>query len=606
MPRPVVAAPTPALLPIAAARSVRAVLRALLRHHRGRLAGVVALLIVAAGLGLVTPACLGRIVDAVISGAGPAAVAAWVLAAGVGALAAVGCSLWGMRQLAALVQDVLARLREDVFASAMRLPVAIIDDGESADLISRVTGDVDAVAEAGGNVVPTLLSAVFAIAVSLVALAALDPWLALAGLACVPCYVVGTRRFLRRSRVVFREVRAREAARSQAVLEAVEGGETLAALNEQDEALALVQERAESSIAAQIDGVRLRNRLFRWINGGEAIGLVCILATGFALHADGALTVGTVTTAALVFHRLFDPIGQLILGLDEIQRATVGLARLVGVIELARETRETREAREAQETASAVSTARPARAPRAHVGVSVEAVSFHYATTRRGLRDVTLRVEPGTTTALVGASGSGKSTLARLIAGHYPPSAGRVRLDDPTVQPYYISQELHHFRGGIADNLRWAAPEATRHEMDAALRAVGAAWALVPGDGVDDDRAGGGPRLDEGRIQQLAIARALLADPAVVILDEATADVGLQHRPAVEAAIERLRVDRTIILIAHRLHQAATADRIVVFASGEVQQCGTHDELNAVDGPYRRLWRAQVGRDADPERTEIR
>jgi ABC-type multidrug transport system fused ATPase/permease subunit len=569
-----VAEPSSTTLPIATSAQVRAVMGELLRRHRGRSAAVAVLFLVAAALGLVLPACLGRIVDAVSSGAGLPTILGWVAGVAAGGIGAAAVALWGNRVLTGLVQDALASLREDVFASAMRLPVSIVDDAESADLLSRVTGDVDAVAEAGGSVVPTLLSATFAVAVSLVALTALDPWLALAGIASVPFYLLGTRVFLRRSRVVFKEVRVREAARSQAVIDAVEGAETLTALNEQGHALERVRLRAEDSIRMQIAGVRLRNRLFRWINGGETVGLVAILATGFGLHASGAISVGMVTTAALVFHRLFGPIGAVIFGLDDIQRAMVGLARLVGVITLAR-------------TASAAAPGSDQHGP-VQTGIDLHDVSFHYPTTGRGVRGVTLRVPPGTTAALVGTSGSGKSTLARVIAGHHPPTSGSLHTGPAADPPYYISQELHQFRGSIADNMRLVAPDATPDQIVAALRAVGADWAVAW-------RTGGSePALDAGRIQQLAVARAFLADPAVVILDEATADVGLRYRRVVEAAIVRLRKNRTTVLIAHRLEHASTADQIVVFADGEAIQHGTHDNLVTTDGPYRSFWLAQT------------
>lgn len=530
----------------------------------------------AAALGIVMPASLGRVVDAVTSNAGLTVIAAWVAAAGAGAIVAAIVALWAARILTALVQDVLASLREDVFASAMRLPVASIDDGESADLLSRVTGDVDAVAEAGGNVVPTLLSAAFAVLVSVAALAALDPWLGLAGLMCVPFYVIGTRAFLRRSRVVFREVRAREAARSQAVIEAVDAVPTLTALNEQQHALDRVRSRALASIDVQIEGVRLRNRLFLFINAGELVGLSALLATGFALESAGAISLGAVTTAALVFHRLFNPIGQLIFALDDIQRASIGLARLVGVIDLA------------PSQTSPEQTARVAGAT-----IELADVAFRYPTTGRGIHGVTLRVDAGATVALVGGSGSGKSTLARVMAGHHPPQSGRVRVE-PAVTPYYISQELHQFRGTLAANMRLAAPEASDDDIIDALVAVGADWAL---DLHDQERANvsraGAERWDEGRIQQLALARALLADPAVVILDEATADVGVHQRGAVDRAIVALREGRTVVLIVHKLQQAVTADRIVVMADGQSVQQGAHDQLVCVDGPYRRFWLAQ-------------
>lgn len=588
--------PTTALLPIASSARVRDVVGALLRQHPGRTAAVAALFLAASALGIVMPTCLGRIVDAVSSDAGFAIIAAWVAGAGLGAIGAAVVMLWAVRVLTGLVQDMLATLREDVFASAMRLPVSEVDDGESADLLSRVTGDVDAVAEAGGNVAPTLLSAAFAIGVSVVALTALDPWLALAGLVSAPFYVLGTRAFLRRSRVVFREVRVREAARSQAVLDAVEGIETLTAFNEQEHALERVRERAEASIRMQIEGVRVTNRLFRWINGGELVGLAAILGTGFLLQSAGAITVGAVTTAALLFHRLFGPVGQLIFGLDDIQRAAIGLARLVGVIDLA---------------PPAVTSQREAdTAPQTCAGIEVLGVTFHYPTTGRGISDVSLRVDPGTTAALVGTSGSGKSTLARVIAGHHPPSSGSVHLASDKEAPYYLSQELHHFRGTIADNLRLVAPEADDDDMVAALRAVGAQWAI---EALTSENEGAASEavvpLDEGRIQQLAVARAFLADPDVVILDEATADVGLHQREAVEDAIAALREGRTALLIAHRLQQAVSAEQIIVFADGRTTQRGTHEELLAADGLYRDSWLAQTrttspaptGQNPDPE-----
>lgn len=582
------------LLPVASAAQVRAVVTRAVRLRRGRALAVAVLYLVASAAGVTVPACLGRIVDAVTAGAGFPTLVGWAAGAALGAAGAAAATWGGARVLTGLVQDVLAELREDVFASAMRLPVAVLDDGENADLLSRVTGDVDAVAEAGGDVAPGLLSATFAVTVSLVALTALDPWLALAGLTCAPFYVLGTRAFLRRSKIVFREVRVREASRSQAVLEAVEGTETVTALGEQDHALERVGHRAEASIQGQVEGVRLRNRLFRWINGGGAVGLLALLATGFALHAAGTVTVGTVTTAALVFHRLFDPVGQLIFRLDDIQRATVGLARLVGVIG----------------SAPAVDDAAPGESAAAPgspgTGVDLQAVTFRYPTTGRGVVDVSFRVEPGTTVAVVGSSGSGKSTLARVVAGHHAPSSGSVVLDPPAT-PYYISQETHAFRGSVADTLRLVAPDAEDDDVVAALLAAGAGWAVVPsvggtsgaggtaGPGVADALGEPDQPLDEGRTQQLAVARAILADPAVVILDEATAEVGLAHRDVVESAVTALRRGRTVILVAHRLQQVVDADQVVVLADGSVVQQGTHDELVAAVGPYRRFWEAQSG-----------
>ncbi|SJN10753.1 ABC transporter, transmembrane region:ABC transporter [Leucobacter sp. 7(1)] len=567
-------------LPIATGRQVWHTVRRHLRTRRRRLSAVAVLFLAASALGLVMPACLGRIVDAVTAGAGFATIALWVGGVAVGAIGAALMGLWAARVLIGLVQDVLAELREEVFSSAMRLPARHVDDSESADLLSRVTGDVDAVSEAGGNVVPGLLSAGFAIAVSVVALAALNPWLALAGLACVPFYALGTRAFLRRSRVVFREIRAREAARSQAVIEAVHGHDTLTALNEQGLALERVAHRAEASIRTQVTGVGIRNRLFRSLNGGEAAGLIAILGAGFVLHMNGVITVGAVTAAALVFHRLFDPIGQLIFGLDDIQRAAIGLARLVGVIELASE-----------------DPATPHSATvRAELGsdptITVDSLTFRYPGSERGIADASFVVPAGTTTVIVGASGSGKSTLARVIAGHDRQDSGQIHIE-PAAVPYALTQEIHLFRGSIADNMRLAAPSASDSQIADALSAAGADWALLRLAGEPGSSNAAAADLDDGRIQQLAIARALLADPAAVILDEATADVGLQHRADVDRAVEALRAGRTTVLIAHQLHHAADADEVLVCADGAIVQCGTHAELLQQQGHYQQFWNAQ-------------
>ena len=188
-----------------------------------------------------------------------------------------------------------------------------------------------------------------------------------------------------------------------------------------------------------------------------------------------------------------------------------------------------------------------------------------------------------------------------MVAGHHPPTAGSVHFASRTPAPYYLSQEVHHFRGTIADNLRLIAPEASDDQLIAALRAVGAQWAvdaMLPED-MDPSEEAVLP-LDEGRIQQLAVARAFLADPDIVILDEATAEIGLHHRDAVEDAIDMLREGRTALLIAHRLQQAVTAEQIVVFADGHTTQRGTHEELLAVDGLYRDSWLAQIRASSNP------
>ncbi|MEU9624514.1 ABC transporter ATP-binding protein [Streptomyces sp. NPDC048155] len=215
---------------------------------------------------------------------------------------------------------------------------------------------------------------------------------------------------------------------------------------------------------------------------------------------------------------------------------------------------------------------------------------------RCSTRPFSLRVPPGTSLALVGASGSGKSTLARLIAGLGEPSRGRITVGD-TEDPhsptcYLVTQEVHLFGGTLADNLSIARPTATDAELRQSLREVGADCALDLESGLGTVLGPGGTPLDDGAVQHLALARVLLADPSVVILDEATAESGPQTRAPLRTALARVTRGRTSVIVAHRLEQARDADQVLVLGHGEVAERGTHGELLSRAGEYAALWHA--------------
>ncbi|MCD9904123.1 ABC transporter ATP-binding protein [Streptomyces sp. MT29] len=250
----------------------------------------------------------------------PALGLALVAATAVGAVLAYA----GGRMLVALVQEVLAQLREDVFESAVHLPVNTLESSGSSDVVSRVTRDVEAVSEAASDVLPEVTHASFTIGLSLVGLAVLDLRLALAGLVCLPVHVYATRQFLRRSHRVYGDIRRLESARGQVVIEAVRGAESIVAYRTQGHHLDDLAERSVQAIERQRNGVKLRNRFTGLLSAAEFLGLAAVLVTGFALFGSGAVTLGAATAAALYFHRLFGPVGALLGSLDDIQRATVG------------------------------------------------------------------------------------------------------------------------------------------------------------------------------------------------------------------------------------------------------------------------------------------
>ncbi|MEU5398341.1 ABC transporter ATP-binding protein [Streptomyces sp. NPDC005963] len=558
-----------------------------LGDHRRRLATTLGVLLAGTASTLTTPPLLGAIVDTVVDRAGTGRLLA--LGAALVCASLIGAALvyLGGRMLVALVQDVLAGLREDVFDAAVRLPADTLEASGTSDVVSRVTGDVEAVSEAASGVLPELTGAALTIGLTVAGLAVLDPRLAVAGLVCVPLHWYATRRFLARSHHVYGDIRQLESTRGQTVIEAVRGAETIRAYRAQDVHLSELAVRSERAIERQRDGVRLRNSFFAVLNTAEYVGLAAVLITGYALLGRDAITLGAATAAALYFHRLFGPIGVLLTSLDDLQRATVGLARLVGVTDLA-----------PPRDSAPEPAPHPLRAP----AVAVTGVSYTYdGAAREALRDITLSVPGGRTVALVGASGSGKSTLARLIAGVGRPGRGRITVGAGAqrVAGYLVTQEVHLFGGTLADNLRLAKPDATDGELVTALRETGADWALEPGRGLDAVLGGpDGVPLDDGSVQHLALARALLADPPVLVLDEPTAESGPSSRTVLGAALERVTRDRTSVIVAHRLEQARDCDHIVLLKDGKVAEEGTHQALLASAGEYAGLWSAYASRPA--------
>ncbi|WEH33109.1 ABC transporter ATP-binding protein [Streptomyces sp. AM 4-1-1] len=569
--------PAHGLLPIADPRRTRRELLRRLGAHRVRFCAALLTLLSGTAVTLATPPLLGGVVDAVTDQSGRDRITTLGIALLLVAATGAALALAGGRMLITLIQDVLAALREDVFETAIHLPVSTLESSDSSDVVSRVTRDVEAISEAASDVLPDLTGAAFTIGLSLVGLAVLDPRLALAGLVCLPVHVLATRRFLTRSHVVYGDVRRLESARGQSVIEAVHGAETIRAYRTQDQHLGEVARRGALAVERQRDGVRLRNRFTGWLHAAEFLGLAAVLMTGYALLGSGAVTLGAATAAALYFHRLFGPVGALLGSLDDIQRATVGLARLVGVTDLGRDP---------GGTATEAGATHPPE-------IEVKGVSYAYDGGGPALSEVSLHVSAGSSLALVGASGSGKSTLARLIAGQGEPSEGRITVGDAGTPAgrYLVTQEVHLFNGTLADNLRIARPTATDDELRHALREAGADWALELESGLDTPLGPGGAPLDDGAVQHLALTRVLLADPPVVVLDEATAESGTRTGSLL-GALERVTRGRTSVIVAHRLEQARAADHIVILTRGRVAEQGGHDELLSRAGRYAALWHA--------------
>lgn len=578
------------ILPIASAAQTRAGMWRLLARRRGRLLLTVAVLLAGAVAALATPALLGVMID-VVMGSGEVSDLAWAGAALlVTGLASAALGYAGQTMLVTVCEGALADLREDVFDAALAQPVDRIEKAGTGDVVSRVSGDVEAAGEAISGVLPAVTSAVFTIAVTVVGLGVIDWRFAVAALVAAPVQIVSLRWFLGRSAPVYRQVRVAEAARTEQIIESVSSASTVVSLGVSEHHTDLVDSASRRAIGLSIDGINLLTRFYNRLNLAELIGLAAVLGTGFWLVTTGQVSVGAATAAALYFHRLFDPIGLVLGEFDELQKAAAGLSRLFGLT-LATAT-------SPAPAADAPTTTAPTTPDRS---VAVTDVTHSYGD-RLTLDAVSLHVAPGEHVAVVGASGAGKTTLAKIVLGLLAPSGGAVQVAGVDVvdqgaaglrgRVAMVSQEVHVFSGTLAEDLRLAAPDVDDAALAEVLDRVGASWAATLPDGLSTVVGAGGHSLTADQAQQLALARLILADPGVVILDEATAEAGTGSARALDAAARVALAGRTAIVIAHRLTQAATADRVVVMAGGAVVETGTHEELLAARGPYARLWTA--------------
>lgn len=560
-------------LPVAGGSQTWQVVWRMSRGHRLLLAAAAVLGIVAATAGLVAPAAIGYLVDGVQDGTADVSTVVWVLAVMIAAAVAGAAGAAVTVVLAARsYHAILAELRERLVERAMSLPQSVVEDAGTGDLVSRSSDDVAQVADAAPQIIPAFTTVVFTILVTFAGMAALDLWYALALIVVLPVYVVTVRWYLRTGPRVYRAERAAMSGRAQQLVESQRGHATILGFDLTEHRHHRVLDASWRVVAHSLRARTVQNMFFGRLNIAEYLGMAAILLAGFWLIDAGQSTVGAATAAMLLFLRLFGPIGQLLIVVDILQSVLASLARMVGVITT------------------------PVRAPvpdaspnGSSSAVRLEGVTHRYRPgARPALDDVTLTIDRARRIAIVGASGAGKSTLVAVIAGIHHPQQGKVARPGRTA---VITQEVHTFAGTLRDNLTLAAPDAEDADVRAALATTGASGLLelLP-EGLDTMLGTTGHPLTAAQAQQIALARMVLADPELAILDEATAEAGSSHANILDRAADAALAGRTGLVIAHRLSQAAGCDRIFVMAGGKIIEDGAHADLVASGGVYARLW----------------
>ncbi len=571
------------VLPTATPAAVRRRALALVAGHR-RLVGLALLLqVFAAAAGLVGPAVLGQLVDLVVAGGRRSAVDRDVLLFGAALLAQSVLTWLGTTVASVAGEAALAELREEFVHRLVALPLATVEETEVGDLLARASSDVKVLQDEVRQVVPVLAVAGLQIAFFVGGLVVTAPLLVVtAPLGLIPL-ALSTVWYRRRSPAAARAVLAAAAAAGGHVVETVDAGRTVAALRLEGDRVTGGEELIRRHVRAEWAELRLRLVWFPSAEFSYGLPLVGVLLLGGWLVFRGHLSLGALTTAALYVRQLVDPVDTLVSWLDELQVGGAAMARLQGVAEVAT----------------------PPTAPGAPHGGDVEAddVRFAYREGHDVLTGLSLRIEAGQRVAVVGPSGAGKSTLARLLAGIARPRSGRLlvggaavgTLAPETVRAHValVTQEQHVFVGTLRDNLLLARADAADADLDRVLAQAGATvWAAgLPG-GLDTAVGSGGHPVSPGQAQQVALARLLLADPDVLVLDEATALLDPGAARDLERSLAAVLEGRTVVAIAHRLSSAFDADLVAVVDAGRVTDLGTHEELLAAGGAYADLWRS--------------
>ena len=560
-----------------------------LRPYRGSLALALVLVVIGALSQAGGPWLIGRAIDRNILGDDPGGLyGTMALLFGVyvaGTLATRG----QIRQVGTVGQSVLASLRRRIFERLQSLPLKYFDRHPAGDLMSRVTNDVDTLNQLLSQGITQILGSLFSLVGIVVAMLVLDWRLAVVCFAIIPVMLLTNVFFARRARRAFRTTRQTVSDVTAGLQEEIIGVREAQAFNRTEANIERFRERNAANRAANIQAVAITSAFAPAIDVLSTLATAVVIGYGGYLVVTGTLTVGLLTAFLIYVQQFFRPIQLASQVYTQAQAALAGAERIYEILDEKPEPPDPPDAERLEEVEGRI---------------EFESVTFAYEPGRPVLRDVSFEVEPGQTVALVGPTGAGKTTIANLIPRFYDATEGSVRVDDRDVREVErrslrrhiatVLQEPFLFSGTVAENIGYGRLDATREEIEAAARAVSAHdFIMALPEGYDTPLGTGGGTLSGGQRQIISFARAVLADPRILILDEATSNIDTRTEVLIQEALRTLLGGRTSVVIAHRLSTIRNADVILVIESGRVAERGTHASLLSTGGLYADLYRRQ-------------
>jgi ABC-type multidrug transport system fused ATPase/permease subunit len=497
-----------------------------------------------------------------------------------------------VRGLAGVGQDVVLGLRQDLFDHLTTLSLRYFSQQKAGWIISRLTSDVDALSDVLSQGLTTLVVNTLTLLAAIVGLFVLDWRLGLVALVILPPTLVLTRWFQVKSHAAFLRVRETISSLTAQIAESVSGMAVIQAFNRERAFLAEFDKANDANRRTNTYAQYLNSIFFPAVELLGVVAMVSVLWVGGRMLGQGSLTIGTLVSSVFVLNLVFQPLQELSDLYGQVQSAGAAMEKITTVLDTEPEIRDQPNA---------------IRAPRIDGDLTLDRVTFAYGR-EPVLHAIEIHVPAGGCLALVGESGGGKSTTAKLIGRFYDPDDGAIRIDGHDLRELelrsyrrqlgVVLQDPFLFAGTIADNIRFARPDATDQQVEDVAHAVGVdRVARRFESGLLHEVREGGAGLSAGERQLISIARALLADPRILILDEATSNIDRPTEILIEQALDRLLRGRTSIIIAHRLATVRRADEILVMEHGRITQRGVFDDLLAVEGPFRRLAKELKGAD---------